>query len=213
MKLYFVRHGRTQWNEEGRFQGASGDSELLPTAIEELHLLGQSLAAISFDKIFSSDLQRALTTAEILNQENNQPQTIITTSAMREWQLGRLEGSKIATMEAIYPLQIQAFRSNLAKFNNRMFEAESVYQTTKRVTDFLLTLKDKDYENVLIVGHGANLVASIRSLLGYEVGNLRDRGGLRNGSLTILETKDFEHFELLTWNNLDYLQETQTVKA
>ena len=213
MKLYFVRHGRTQWNEEGRFQGASGDSELLPTAIEELHLLGQSLSAISFDKIFSSDLQRALTTAEILNQENNQPQTIITTPALREWQLGRLEGSKIATMEAIYPLQIQAFRSNLAKFNNRMFDAESVYQTTKRVADFLLTLKDKNYENVLIVGHGANLVASIRSLLGYEIGNLRDQGGLRNGSLTILETKDFEHFDLLTWNNLDHLQETQTVKA
>ena len=213
MKLYFVRHGRTQWNEEGRFQGASGDSELLPTAIEELHLLGQSLSAISFDKIFSSDLQRALTTAEILNQENNQPQTIITTPALREWQLGRLEGSKIATMEAIYPLQIQAFRSNLAKFNNRMFDAESVYQTTKRVADFLLTLKDKDYENVLIIGHGANLVASIRSLLGYEIGNLRDQGGLRNGSLTILETKDFEHFELLTWNNIDHLQQAETVKA
>ena len=213
MKLYFVRHGRTQWNEKGRFQGASGDSELLPTAIEELHLLGQSLSAISFDKIFSSDLQRALTTAEILNQENNQPQTIITTPALREWQLGRLEGSKIATMEAIYPLQIQAFRRNLAKFNNRMFDAESVYQTTKRVADFLMTLKDKNYENVLIVGHGANLVASIRSLLGYEIGNLRDQGGLRNGSLTILETKDFEHFDLLTWNNLDHLQETQTVKA
>lgn len=213
MKLYFVRHGRTQWNEEGRFQGASGDSELLPTAIEELHLLGQSLSAISFDKIFSSDLQRALTTAEILNQENNQPQTIITTPALREWQLGRLEGSKIATMEAIYPLQIQAFRSNLAKFNNRIFDAESVYQTTKRVADFLMTLKDKNYENVLIVGHGANLVASIRSLLGYEIGNLRDQGGLRNGSLTILETKDFEHFDLLTWNNIDHLQQAETVKA
>ena len=26
MKLYFVRHGRTVWNQEGRFQGASGDS-------------------------------------------------------------------------------------------------------------------------------------------------------------------------------------------
>lgn len=24
MKLYFVRHGRTLWNQEGRFQGASG---------------------------------------------------------------------------------------------------------------------------------------------------------------------------------------------
>ena len=40
MKLYFVRHGRTEWNQEGRFQGASGDSSLLPTAVEELQTLG-----------------------------------------------------------------------------------------------------------------------------------------------------------------------------
>ena len=28
MKLYFIRHGRTEWNEEGRFQGSNGDSRL-----------------------------------------------------------------------------------------------------------------------------------------------------------------------------------------
>ena len=39
MKLYFIRHGKTEWNLEGRFQGAGGDSPLLPTAIEELHIL------------------------------------------------------------------------------------------------------------------------------------------------------------------------------
>ena len=30
MKLYFVRHGRTVWNLEDRFQGAGGDSPLRP---------------------------------------------------------------------------------------------------------------------------------------------------------------------------------------
>ena len=49
MKLYFVRHGRTEWNQEGRFQGASGDSPLLPTAVEELHNLGKHLAQTQFD--------------------------------------------------------------------------------------------------------------------------------------------------------------------
>lgn len=43
MKLYFVRHGRTLWNQEGRFQGASGDSPLLPESIETLN----DLASIS----------------------------------------------------------------------------------------------------------------------------------------------------------------------
>ena len=48
MKLYFVRHGRTVWNLEGRFQGAGGDSPLLPESIETLKELGQYL------KIFHS---------------------------------------------------------------------------------------------------------------------------------------------------------------
>ena len=51
MKLYFVRHGRTVWNLEGRFQGAGGDSPLLPESIETLKELGQYLKDISFDKI------------------------------------------------------------------------------------------------------------------------------------------------------------------
>lgn len=60
MKLYFVRHGRTLWNQEGRFQGASGDSPLLPESIETLKRLGQYLEEIPFDQIYSSDLPRAV---------------------------------------------------------------------------------------------------------------------------------------------------------
>lgn len=35
MKLYFVRHGKTEWNLEGRLQGAKGDSPLLEESIEQ----------------------------------------------------------------------------------------------------------------------------------------------------------------------------------
>ena len=56
MKLYFVRHGRTVWNQEGRFQGASGDSPLLPESIDTLKQLGQYLKEIPFNQIYSSDL-------------------------------------------------------------------------------------------------------------------------------------------------------------
>ena len=63
MKLYFVRHGRTVWNLEGRFQGASGDSPLLPDSIDVLKQLGQHLKEIPFDTIYSSDLPRAVKSA------------------------------------------------------------------------------------------------------------------------------------------------------
>ena len=207
MKLYFVRHGRTEWNQEGRFQGASGDSPLLPTAVEELHSLGKHLAQTQFGKIYSSDLPRAVRSAEIIQEESQFPTEIVSVPELREWQLGKLEGAKISTIEAIYPHQMTAFRHNLSQFNHTFFDAESVYHTTHRTISFIKTLKDKDYEQILIVGHGANLTASIRTMLGYDTPLLRKNGGLTNASITILETEDFENFELITWNNTDYLLE------
>ena len=209
MKLYFVRHGRTEWNEEGRFQGSNGDSPLLDSSLDQLKSLGQSLAHIPFDQVYSSDQNRAIKSAEIIMRENQKHLQLHSTPALREWQLGRLEGSKIATIEAIYPQQIQAFRSNLAQFKPSIFGAESLYATTKRIKDFVYSLEDSDYQNVLIVGHGASLVASIRSLMGYGPGQLRASGGIKNSSLTILETEDFKNFHLLTWNNLDHLEKLE----
>ena len=94
---------------------------------------------------------------------------------LREWQLGKLEGLKIATLESIYPQQIKAFRSNLAQFDTQMFGAESLYSTTQRTIQFIKSLKDSPAERILIVGHGANLTASLRTLLGYKEPLLRKR--------------------------------------
>ena len=213
MKLYFVRHGKTQWNLEGRFQGANGDSPLLETSIKELHLLGKHMSHIKFDKVFSSDLPRAMATAQIICSENQYSSVVEPHTELREWQLGSLEGQKISTITAIYPHQMQAFRHNLAKFNNSIFGAESVYNTTRRTIDFIKSQNGYSYENLLFVGHGANLTASLRLLLGYDFAQLRQQGGLTNGSVTILETQDFEHFALLNWNNVDHLKTIETVSV
>lgn len=204
MKLYFVRHGRTVWNLEGRFQGAGGDSPLLPESIDTLKKLGQYLKDISFDKIYSSDLPRAVKSAEIIQSQLTNPCPLESVPELREWHLGKLEGLKIATLNAIYPQQIQAFRTNLAKFDTTMFEAESLYSTTQRTTQFIKSLKDSKTEQLLLVGHGANLTASIRTLLGYNEALLRKNGGLDNASLTILETDDFKKFTLKKWNDTSY---------
>ena len=204
MKLYFVRHGRTVWNLEGRFQGASGDSPLLSESIDILKQLGQHLKKIHFDTIYSSDLPRAVKSAEIIQSQLQSPCPLKSIPNLREWQLGKLEGLKIATLNAIYPEQIKAFRSNLARFDTRMFEAESLYSTTHRTIQFIKSLKGSPAENILIVGHGANLTASLRTLLGYKEAHLRKEGGLANASLTVLETDDFETFTLERWNDTSY---------
>ncbi len=192
MKLYFVRHGRTVWNLESRFQGAGGDSPLLPESIDTLKNLGQYLKDIPFDKIYSSDLPRAVNSAEIIQSQLTNPCPLESVPELREWHLGKLEGLKIATLNAIYPQQIQAFKTNLAKFDTSMFEAESLYSTTQRTIQFIKSLKDSKAEQLLLVGHGANLTASLRTLLGYNEALLRKDGGLANASLTIIETEDFK---------------------
>ena len=204
MKLYFVRHGKTLWNLEGRFQGASGDSPLLEKSIETLKQLGQYLQEILFDVIYSSDLPRAVTSAQIIQSQLKNSCPLQETSLLREWQLGKLEGAKFATLKAIYPEQMYALRTNLAKFDSTMFGAESVYQTTQRTINFVKSLQDQEFEHVLIVGHGANLTASIQTLLGYDVPLLRKDGGLANASVTVLETSDFENFNLIVWNDTSY---------
>ena len=204
MKLYFVRHGKTLWNLEGRFQGASGDSPLLDESIETLKKLGRYLQETPFDVIYSSDLPRAKTSAQIIQSQLKDSCPLEEIPSLREWQLGKLEGAKFATLEAIYPEQLKAFRTNLAKFDSTMFGAESVYQTTQRTINFVKSLQDQEFEHVLIVGHGANLTASIQTLLGYDVPLLRKDGGLANASVTVLETSDFENFNLIVWNDTSY---------
>ncbi|ASW51314.2 TPA: histidine phosphatase family protein [Streptococcus suis] len=204
MKIYFVRHGKTEWNLEGRFQGYSGDSALLPESYQDLEKLGKYLAEIPFDAIYSSDLQRAHSTAVEIAKANHHCQTVLTTQQLREWNFGTLEGSKMAIFRAIYPKQAWALKHNLALFNNDLFEAESVRQVTQRMVDFVQSLKGQDMETVLIVSHGTFLTASIHRLLGFPPAQLRRRGGLDNASVTILETSDFENFTELAWNDTSY---------
>ncbi|HEM3442688.1 TPA: histidine phosphatase family protein [Streptococcus suis] len=204
MKIYFVRHGKTEWNLEGRFQGYSGDSALLPESYQDLEKLGKYLAEIPFDAIYSSDLQRAHSTAVEIAKANHHCQTVLTTPQLREWNFGTLEGSKMAIFRAIYPKQAWALKHNLARFKHDVFDAESVHQVTQRMVDFIQSLQEENLETVLIVSHGALLTASIHRLLGFPPAQLRHRGGLDNASVTILETSDFENFTELAWNDTSY---------
>ena len=58
-RLYLVRHGLTDWNVEGRWQGHS-DVPLNSKGLEQAAQIAQRLASIGLDAIYSSDLSRAL---------------------------------------------------------------------------------------------------------------------------------------------------------
>ena len=66
--IYVVRHGQTDWNLEGRFQGRI-DIPLNEKGKNQAKKTKEKLEGIEFDKVFSSPLKRALETAQIITNE------------------------------------------------------------------------------------------------------------------------------------------------
>ncbi|OUS05705.1 hypothetical protein A9Q96_10920 [Rhodobacterales bacterium 52_120_T64] len=65
--FYYIRHGQTDWNVEGRFQG-SMDIPLNETGLAQAHSAKTLLANLPITHIYSSPLKRARVTADIANE-------------------------------------------------------------------------------------------------------------------------------------------------
>jgi len=67
VEIYLIRHGETEWNAQGRFQGKL-DSALTATGVKQAEAIGRRLAGldIPFDAFVSSPLGRTLQTAAII---------------------------------------------------------------------------------------------------------------------------------------------------
>jgi len=90
MELYLIRHGETDWNKENRLQG-NIDIPLNEEGLKMAHKAAERLSDIHFDKIFSSPLDRAYTTAKIICK--NQLDLIQKDERLREISFGSGEGS------------------------------------------------------------------------------------------------------------------------
>ena len=65
MKIYLVRHGETDWNNEKRLQGWA-DISLNAKGVKEAEEVAEKLKNVHFDDAFCSDLERAEVTAETI---------------------------------------------------------------------------------------------------------------------------------------------------
>ena len=70
LQLTFIRHGETNLNYLNLCQGHT-DGKLTAKGLNQAKLLGQSLKNEKFDKIYCSDLSRAVDTCEGILKENN----------------------------------------------------------------------------------------------------------------------------------------------
>ena len=102
-----IRHGQTTENIEGRLQGHF-DSRLDETGLIQAEAAAVRLAGEQFDVIYSSDLQRARKTAEIIAAKLKMD--VIPMRELREWHLGELENRLCKELWAEYPEIMNCFR-------------------------------------------------------------------------------------------------------
>ena len=74
MEIFMVRHGETEWNRQRRLQGRT-DIPLNDAGLAEARRAAKALRDVNFDRIFTSPLQRARKTAEILRGSREIPVT------------------------------------------------------------------------------------------------------------------------------------------
>ncbi|WP_057765735.1 histidine phosphatase family protein [Companilactobacillus tucceti] len=206
MELYFVRHGKTKWNLEGKYQGGHGDSPLLPESIKDIKLLSKRLDGINLANAYTSPLPRAKTTAETLIADLKQSVNLTVVDDLREFDLGIMEGQKFVKLEKEIPEVIHAFRFEPSKYDADQIKGESFEEVAERTTNAVkkIVSENDDNSSILIVSHGAALVTLIQSLLGTKVADIRKDGGLSNTSLTHLQYSNNE-FKLIKWNETGYL--------
>jgi len=182
-RLLLVRHGNTELNSAERYWGRS-DVKLSDAGIWQAERLRDRLAVEKIDAVYSSDLERALVTAEIIASSHQL--AVITCAELCEVNFGQLEGLNFSEISRLYPevAKLWAERSTKLKYPG----GESLVEFNTRVSKFLSRLdKHTVGETILIVAHAGVLRTLVCQLLGID---LRRRWQIRLdlASLSILET-------------------------
>lgn len=162
--IYLVRHGETDWNTQHKLQGHT-DIPLNETGKSQAKALQKVLLKEKIDAVFSSDLKRAVETAEILS--SHLPLTVIKDEALRERKFGPFEGLTVAEYKEQY--------KNLTGQNNHPFqgpfeekwheEVESTPEVLNRVFTFISgQIKLHPEKTLLIVSHGGVIHGTLRHL-------------------------------------------------
>ena len=196
MKIYFLRHGRTEWNANNRIQGSNEKIDLDDEGVKQAEGVAEGFlrAGLEFDRIYSSPYRRAMHTAEIVCAKTGG--SPVSDGRIREICFGEYEGTPF--FEAGFSDDnIRAAFEDPEKYVPR--GGETYPQVLARVRDFLereLKPLEGKCEKVLAVAHGGVLHAVVTLVLGLDVSRFwegRQRNccvheiGLENGSFTLLE--------------------------
>ncbi|MCH8135920.1 MAG: histidine phosphatase family protein [Proteobacteria bacterium] len=161
-KLLLVRHGNTTLNSAERFWGQT-DVELSAAGIRQAEQLRDRLATQKLDAIYTSNLSRAIVTAEIIASRHQLD--VITCAELREINFGYVEGLTFDEISRLYP-ELAKLLVNWS-IRPRFPGGESIDDLNNRVRKFLARLeKHTAEETVLIVTEKLHVYHLLMTMVG-----------------------------------------------
>ena len=186
MKLFFVRHGQTTANNERIYVGQS-NVQLTEEGREQARQIRPILAKFSFDKVYTSDLSRAVDTQELALPFEG----AVHTKLLREMDVGTAQGQSYG--EPFKNISSEEKK----KYGYTLFGGESREMVCDRVREFLKELEENPCENVAAFAHAGLISCAMQVIL--ESGSLAGKINNPNCGIHIVEYKDGK-WQLLAWN-------------
>lgn len=156
LRIYLARHGKTDWNAQGRTQGHL-DIPLNATGREQAAALRDTLNGVPLDGVYSSTLTRSRDTAQIARPDAR----IVSLDSLREQHRGKFQGSLASDPELVRRERDP---------NDTLDGGESLNQLTDRVRAALDQIRrEHPSGSVLIVGHNVTNRMILRVLLDLTI--------------------------------------------
>ncbi|MCU9614678.1 histidine phosphatase family protein [Caldibacillus lycopersici] len=190
IRLYIVRHGKTQWNTESRMQGWK-DTSLVEEGIHLAQLLGRRLATIDFTAVYTSPSGRTLQTTELLLNGRNIP--VNKEPLLREMSFGMWEGKKKETIRKQFSDEYEMFWNKPHLYKAKTGENYLDVQKRGLLGLKSIVMKHSDGDNVLIVSHCIMIKSLIYSMKKEAIDEFFwGKYSVPNGSLTVAEFHEGE---------------------
>ena len=184
--FYIVRHGQTNWNILGKTQG-HGNSDLTKIGESQAEELAEAMVKYPIDFIYSSDLGRAVQTAQIVGEKIGID--VEKTSALREMGFGVWEGLLIEEIKKDHAGTYDTWRNDPHLVN--IPEGETLHVIKERLDNFIKEINEKyDNKHILLVSHSVTVRVMLLSFLNSGMENIY-RIKQDNTALNIVEFRDY----------------------
>lgn len=164
-EFWLVRHGQTNWNVEGRYQG-SRDIALNENGHNQANRIADRLKDVAFEAVYSSPLMRTLHTAEAIAEKNRMGLKVQTDPRLVEVDLGEWEGKLFSDIQRDYPEEIRERKDN--PLHARPPGGETALEVAERMAQAADEIAARHpHGPVLLVSHGlalASLICQARNI-------------------------------------------------